>query len=115
MYAFRQCSHHVCDESQKSRATLSNRLKNSTQIIDIQATGYWFFCVHKKPAAGRLLPARVVLRLHLLLTENTMKTLIVLTALVVGGIQLGFKAFDAGVETAQQSHTAEMIKARHAL
>lgn len=44
-----------------------------------------------------------------------MKTLIVLTAIVVGGIQLGFKAFDAGVETAQQSHTAEMIKARHAL
>ena len=53
--------------------------------------------MHKKPEAGRLLPARVVLRLHLLLTENTMKTLIVLTALVVGGIQLGFKAFDAGV------------------
>ncbi len=96
-------------------APVTARLKNSTQIIDIQATGYWFFCVHKKPAAGRLLPARVVLRLHLLLTENTMKTLIVLTALVVGGIQLGFKAFDAGVETAQQSHTAEMIKARHAL
>lgn len=44
-----------------------------------------------------------------------MKTLIVLTAIVVGGIQLGFKAFDAGVETAQQSHTAEMIKARNAL
>ena len=58
---------------------------------------------------------RVVLRLHFLLTENAMKKNIVPTAIVVGGIQLGFKAFDAGVETAQQSHTAEMIKARHAL
>ncbi|BAN51513.1 hypothetical protein PCA10_p1290 (plasmid) [Metapseudomonas resinovorans NBRC 106553] len=57
----------------------------------------------------------MVLRLHPLLTENTMKTLIVLTALVVGGIQLGLKAFDSGVATAQQSHTAEMIKARHSL
>ncbi|EPG2634341.1 hypothetical protein L4P19_004625 [Pseudomonas aeruginosa] len=44
-----------------------------------------------------------------------MKTIIVLIAIVVGGIQLGFKVFDAGIETAQQSHTAEMIKARHAL
>lgn len=44
-----------------------------------------------------------------------MKTIIVLAALVVGGIQLGFKAYDSGVQTAQQSHTAELINARHAL
>ena len=44
-----------------------------------------------------------------------MKTLIVLTAIIVGGIQLGLKAFDSGVATAQQSPTAEMIKARHSL
>lgn len=44
-----------------------------------------------------------------------MKTTIILTAIVVGGIQLGFRAFDACFETAQQSHIAEMIKARHAL
>lgn len=44
-----------------------------------------------------------------------MKTFIILAALVVGGIQLGLKAFDASVETAQQSHTAELIKARNAI
>lgn len=44
-----------------------------------------------------------------------MKTLIVLAVLFVGGIQLGLKAFDSGVATAQQSHIAEMIKARHSL
>ncbi|WP_256657391.1 hypothetical protein [Pseudomonas sp. 2FE] len=41
-----------------------------------------------------------------------MKTLIILSALVVGGIQLGCAAFDSGVASVQQSHTAELIKAR---
>lgn len=44
-----------------------------------------------------------------------MKTLIIAVLLVVGGIHAGFSAFDAGVASAQQSETAQNIKARHVL
>lgn len=44
-----------------------------------------------------------------------MKALVIALALIVGGIKLGCVAFDSTVETAQQSNTAQMIKARHTL
>jgi len=44
-----------------------------------------------------------------------MKTLVIALAVVFGGIQLGFKAFDAGVASVQQSEVAQNIKARQAL
>lgn len=41
-----------------------------------------------------------------------MKTLLICAALIVGGIQLGCKLFDGAIETAQESHTAQLIKAQ---
>lgn len=42
-----------------------------------------------------------------------MKTLIIALAVVVGGIQLGSKAFDVANESAQQSTTAQLIQDRY--
>lgn len=44
-----------------------------------------------------------------------MKALIIAIAVVVGGIQLGFTAFDAAVASAEQSQVAQSIKARQAI
>lgn len=44
-----------------------------------------------------------------------MKTIIIAVLLVVGGIQFGFSAYDAGVASVQKTETAQMIKARQAL
>lgn len=41
-----------------------------------------------------------------------MKTLLVLCALVVGGVKLGCMAFDAGLETVQQSQVAKQLQVR---
>lgn len=42
-----------------------------------------------------------------------MKTLLICAIVIVGGIQLSFKLFDGAVESAQNSHTAQLIKAQH--
>ncbi|WP_303046399.1 hypothetical protein [Aquipseudomonas alcaligenes] len=44
-----------------------------------------------------------------------MKALVIAIAVVVGGIQIGCKAFDATVASAQDSQVAQAIKARQAL
>lgn len=44
-----------------------------------------------------------------------MKALVIALALIVGGIKVGCVAFDGAVETAQQTNTAQMIKAHQAL
>jgi len=44
-----------------------------------------------------------------------MKTLIIVAMLVVGGIQLGFNAYDSAVASVQQTETAKNIKARQVL
>lgn len=44
-----------------------------------------------------------------------MKALVIALVAVVGGIQIGFKAFDAGVASVQDSQVAQNIKARQAL
>lgn len=41
-----------------------------------------------------------------------MKALIIAVVIIVGGVQIGSKAFDAVQASAQQSQTAELIKAR---
>jgi hypothetical protein len=46
--------------------------------------------------------------------KHTMKTLIITALLIVGGIQVGFSAFDAGVASVQKTETAQNIKARQA-
>jgi hypothetical protein len=44
-----------------------------------------------------------------------MKMLVIAMAVVIGGIQVGFKAFDAGVASVQKTEVAQNIKARQAL
>lgn len=44
-----------------------------------------------------------------------MKTIVIAAVLAIGGIQVGLKAFDAGVASVQKTETANMIKARQAL
>lgn len=44
-----------------------------------------------------------------------MKALIIAVLLVVGGIHIGFSAYDAGVASVQKTETAQTIKARQAL
>lgn len=44
-----------------------------------------------------------------------MKALVIAIAIVVGGIQLGFTVFDAGVASAEQSQVAQNIKARQSI
>ena len=98
----------------KSRATLSNRLKNSTQIIGVRQLDIGLFaCI--KTRSGEITSRQGGSPSASFANGEHHKSLIVLTALVVGGIQLGLKAFDSGVATAQQSQTAEMIKTRHSL
>jgi|SynMetStandDraft_1070027.scaffolds.fasta_scaffold08437_3 hypothetical protein len=44
-----------------------------------------------------------------------MKTLIIVALLIVGGIQIGMSAFDAGVASVEKTEVAKNIKARQAL
>jgi len=44
-----------------------------------------------------------------------MKALVIAVVVVVGGIQIGCKAFDAGVASIQDSQLAHNIQARQAL
>lgn len=44
-----------------------------------------------------------------------MKTLIIAIILVIGGIKLGFSAFDNAVEQASNSHVGQQIEERKAL
>lgn len=44
-----------------------------------------------------------------------MKAIVIAVVVAVGGIQAGFKAFDAGMASAQDSQLAQTIKARQAL
>jgi len=44
-----------------------------------------------------------------------MKILIIVALLIVGGIQVGFSAFDSAVASVEHTETAKNIKARHAL
>lgn len=41
-----------------------------------------------------------------------MKALVIAICVIVAGVQVGSKAFDLAAESAQQSKTAELIKAR---
>lgn len=74
-----------------------------------------FVCAQIKPTAGINIPAGVFLRLHFAQWRNTMKMLVIAMAVVVGGIQIGFKAFDAGVASVEKTEVAQTIKARQAL
>lgn len=44
-----------------------------------------------------------------------MKALIIAALLIVGGIHIGFQAFDAGVNSVAKTETAQAIKARQVL
>ena len=44
-----------------------------------------------------------------------MKVLIIAVVLIVGGIQVGFKAFDYGVASVENTETAKTINARQVL
>ncbi len=72
-------------------------------------------CLHQNPQRGNY-PARVFLRLHTFANgEIQMKALVIAIAVIVGGVQLGFTVFDAGIASAEQSQVAKNIKARQAL
>ena len=68
-----------------------------------------------KPAAGKLPRQGVSPSAFCSMEKHTMKTLIIVAMLVVGGIQLGFNAYDSAVASVQQTETAKNIKARQVL
>ncbi len=111
---------HVCGQTPSLSYEIETQSLaglHTVQIADKELKGSSFvcLCLQQNPQRGNY-PARVFLRLHTFANgETQMKALVIAIAVVVGGIQLGFTAFDAGVASAEQSQVAQSIKARQAL